>query len=88
MLRITRLESRDAITALKLEGKVVGPWVGELREVCDRQAGAAGRLLLDLANVTYADVSGVRLLRELLGRGVQLKACSGLVAELLRGEGR
>ncbi len=88
MLRITRLEGHDDATTLKLEGRLIGPWVDELRAVCDGPDGSAGGLSLDLANVTYADGAGVRLLRELLGRGARLAACSGLVAELLRAEGR
>jgi hypothetical protein len=84
MLRITRLAGPEPAPTLKLEGKLVGPWVGALREACVPGEG----LRLDLAAVTFADAAGVELLRELLARGVTLAACSGLVAGLLHEEAR
>jgi hypothetical protein len=87
MLKITCLAGEPAIRTLKLEGKLVGPWVDELADAC-RQGNAPGAdLRLDLCAVSYADSAGVRLLRELLGRGVTV-VCSGLIAELLSWEGR
>jgi ABC-type transporter Mla MlaB component len=84
MLRITRLS--DVPVTLKLEGKLMGPWVRELRAACADVPGRGVRL--DLAAVSYADAAGVLLLRDLLGRGAMLAGCSGLVAELLHAEGR
>jgi anti-anti-sigma regulatory factor len=84
MLRITHVHARDSAPTLRLEGKLVGPWVAELARACD----GPDRLRLDLAAVTFVDGPGVKLLRKLLGRGATLAACSGLVAELLHGEGR
>jgi len=39
MLKIVAVESsREAVT-LRLEGGVIGPWVGELRTACSPKAG-------------------------------------------------
>jgi hypothetical protein len=79
MLRITPLAG--PAPALKLEGKLVGPWVGVLRRTC---AGQGGPPRLDLAAVAFADAAGVRLLRELRSAGAELTGLSSLVAALLR----
>jgi hypothetical protein len=85
MLRITRVTECNRGATLKLEGKLTGPWVGELRRACGQPPGPYA---LDLAALSFADGDGVRLLRELLAAGSTLAACSGLVAELLRAEDR
>lgn len=82
MLRITRFDDDPSQTLLRLEGKLTGPWVGELRRVVGELPDAT-RCRLDLAAVTYADSDGVQLLAELLRRGVAPVACSGLLAAML-----
>jgi ABC-type transporter Mla MlaB component len=86
MLRITH--GHDSVSTLRLEGKLVGPWVAELARLCDQLSGSTDRLRLDLSAVTFVDRPGVALLRDLLGRGATLAGCSGLVAELLHVEDR
>jgi ABC-type transporter Mla MlaB component len=71
---------------LRLEGKLVGPWVTELARSCGELLCSPNHLRLDLAAVTFVDGPGVALLRDLLARGATLAACSGLVAELLHVE--
>jgi anti-anti-sigma regulatory factor len=86
MLRITHSPAPDATATLRLEGKLLGPWVAELGRVCGELGGAS--LRLDLAKVTFVDSTGVGLLRDLIGRGATLVACSALVSELLHLEER
>lgn len=88
MLRITHAHGYESGPALRLEGKLLGPWVAELARLCDELTCSPGDLRLDLSAVTFVDGPGVALLRDLLGRGVRLAACSGLVAELLHLESR
>ena len=88
MLRITHTQGHDSVLTLHLEGKLLGPWVTELARSCDELACSPDRLRLDLSAVTFVDGPGVALLRDLIGRGARLAACSGLVAELLHGDGR
>jgi hypothetical protein len=68
---------------IKLEGQLLGPWVSAVRDACRARGRRSGRLRLDLAAVTYADAAGVQLLRDLVGAGVEIAACSGFVSELL-----
>jgi ABC-type transporter Mla MlaB component len=77
MLRITQTGD-----TLKLEGKLVGPWVGALREV----SASAGQVWLDLSAVSFIDTAGLTLLRDLLARGATVVSCSRLVEELLQRE--
>jgi ABC-type transporter Mla MlaB component len=88
MLRITHTNGHDLVSTLRLEGKLLGPWVTELARLRDELPCSPDRLRLDLSAVTFVDGPGVALLRDLLGRGATLVACSGLVAELLHGEAR
>ena len=88
MLRISQVNAADSIPTLKVEGRLLGPWVTELARACEAMEGRLGCLNLDLSAVTYVDISGVELLCALRRRGVTLAACSSLVAELLRAEDR
>jgi anti-anti-sigma regulatory factor len=85
MLRITSIDSdsSDSIRTLKLEGKLVGPWVDELSRVCDEPRNATSGLCLDLAAVSFIDAVGVKLLNDLILRGVTIEGCSGYITELL-----
>lgn len=86
MLRITRLGANDAVATLKLEGKLLEPWVDEVVRACEAATGSLRSTRLDLSAVTFVDAAGAELLRELLRQGVAISACSGYVAELLHRE--
>jgi hypothetical protein len=66
MLRITIQEDPKAQT-IKLEGKIVGPWVAELERTWTSLAPALGakKLQLDLRDVAFADDKGRKVLREI-----------------------
>jgi ABC-type transporter Mla MlaB component len=81
VLRITRLSPKGRGLTLKLEGEVLGAWVGATREACATPGRRPRRL--DLAAVTYVDAAGVQLLCELMAEGVEIAACSSFVRELL-----
>jgi hypothetical protein len=68
---------------IKLEGAILAPWVGAVREACTQRGRRPGRLHLDLAAVTYADAAGTQLLRDLMREGIKIAACSSFLAELL-----
>jgi len=83
MLRITNLTDEPALPLLKAEGRLVGPWVILLRRHCRKLLNDGRTVDLDLSAVTYVDQAGLALLRDLVGRGVRLHACSAFVSELL-----
>lgn len=87
MLRISSVDTIESPPLLRLEGKLIGPWVDEFRQACaSRQAG--NKLRLDLAAVTYVDRAGLDLLSELIAGGTTFVACSALVGEFLHEESR
>lgn len=63
-LRITFHNSAEAVE-MKLEGRVAGPWASELNRVWVEAAPqlASKKLIIDLHNVTYADVAGKQVLK-------------------------
>jgi hypothetical protein len=83
MLMITRSEEGDVGCTLKLEGKLLGPWVGELELACGGSRIHPERVRLDLSGLTYLDAEGTRFLKGLLREGTRVVACSGFVAEML-----
>lgn len=85
MLRIQLFDLQDGTLAIQLAGRIVGPWVGELRSSCERILGVGGTLSVDLGDVSFVDRDGVEFLQSLRARHVTLFNCSPFVAEQLRG---
>ena len=85
MLRITLTESTAAMSTLKLEGRVTGAAVDELRRQCEALGSPETRCVsLDLADVSFIDHQGLDLFRVLGRRNVAVTHCSPFVAELLK----
>ena len=87
MLRITfdtAPSDGHCVEVLKLEGKLAGKWVQELRRTCDDALqDGADSLLLDLRAVTFIDLDGVALFRE-LGDRPSVTNCPLFAAEQLK----
>jgi hypothetical protein len=84
MLRITIKEQGES-TTIRLEGKLAGPWVEELRQ-CWRKilAGSVnGNLMAELVAVTYVDSPGKELLREMHRAGTKLVGRGVLTSHML-----
>jgi ABC-type transporter Mla MlaB component len=74
MLRITTHSTVDSLT-FQLEGRLVGPWVAELRDCWRRTASDGKRAVhIDLRAVTYVDAAGEALLADLYRQGADLFA--------------
>jgi len=84
MLKISQAEKANHSVTLKLEGRVVGEWVCELRQVCETLLTEGQSLKLDLADVTFADASGVAALSSFKSRGVTFSNYSPFVEEQLK----
>ena len=88
MLIITRSEGSDLTRTLKLQGKLLGPWIGELESACGTPQVPADRVRLDLGELTFVDAAGARFLEVLIRDGARVIACSLFVAEMLHLERR
>ena len=83
MLRISVIDSRTE-RQLVLEGKLIGPWVEELRKAWKTANGEiAGRVLVvDVKNVCVISQEGENALLELMSEGAMFR-CSGMVTKHL-----
>lgn len=88
MLRITTHNDSDFLT-IQLEGRLAGPWVGELANCWQRLTGrSVAEVRLDLKAVTFVDAAGKELLAQLHAQGAKLLAAGclmkAIVAEISR----
>jgi len=86
MLKIEATGGPNGGSRLRLEGRLIGPWVAELRRACEPIIAFRRPLVLDLSDVVFVDAAGLDLVCALAQRGVALD-CSGFVAEQLRARG-
>jgi hypothetical protein len=88
MLKITIYQNGPR-TVFELEGRLAGPWVGELKECWQRAAGSA-QLAVHLNQVSYVDHAGKLLLGEMHRQGVELagEGCMNraIIEEINQGE--
>lgn len=87
MLKITN-HNDGAVTTFKLEGKLAGEWVNELRS-CWQQAmliGDGKSIRIDLSGVAWVSDEGKALLAAIYRSGAELLAANllmaGIVAEI------
>lgn len=84
-MRISQPIEVDGSVVLRLEGKVSGRWVDELRRLaCEVLQKPAARLVLDLTEVSFVEADGLELLHELSSRHVRLSNCSLFVEHQLK----
>jgi ABC-type transporter Mla MlaB component len=83
MLRISEDIASVETAILRLEGQLTKQWNELTREACEQALRVSEQLILDVAGVTFADHSGVALLRELQQRHVKITNCSPFLREQL-----
>jgi hypothetical protein len=78
MLKISIIEGQTE-RRLVVEGKLVGPWVAELRSACENvNAEPLGRkLVIDMRHLTAISQEGENVLFELIQKGVKFR-CLGV----------
>jgi len=84
VLRISDISDSGGGRRLQVEGRLVGPWVEELRRLSDQALAESGTLSLDLEKLWYADLNGVALLRDLVRRNVTHVNCSPFILQQLK----
>ena len=88
MLKIVSIPNGSGPATLVLEGRLIGPWIEELRRSCEQAFGSSQGLTVDLTAVSFVDRGGLALLRSLADRHARLDNCSPFVAEQLRTQER
>ncbi|HTP87949.1 MAG TPA: hypothetical protein VMJ34_13435 [Bryobacteraceae bacterium] len=83
MLKITT-SSSGGRTTLRLDGKLVGPWVEEFRKALG--SCQATEITVDLSNTIFADECGRRALAEAKAHGVRF-VTAGPLMEAFVGHG-
>ena len=78
---MTRTDSGPT-TTIFIEGKILGPWVAEIRSTIDAIPTDRARKL-DLGAVTFVDAAGAALLAVLMRDGVEITSCSHFLTDLL-----
>jgi anti-anti-sigma regulatory factor len=85
MLRITVTKSSEGDAVLRVEGRITGYYVEELRRACDAHTSLDNiQLSLELADVSFADPAGIELLKDLRRRGVGLMQTTPFMTEQLK----
>ena len=95
MLRITVVDLSESAVVLRVEGRITGSWVEELRRTCAAHAFAAHafvghtfpdevQLSLELSDVSFVDAAGIALLKELRSGGADLIRPTPFIAEKLK----
>jgi len=84
VLKISVTNQSSEATNFQLEGKLVGPWVEELRRVSDAALMTSEAVSLDLEKVWFVDSQGIVLLRDLAKRHVAQINCSLFISQQLK----
>ena len=84
MLKISIIHRADEGIQFQLEGKIIGPWVEELRRLSDQALSQQKVISLDLDKVWFIDPQGVELLRDLAKKRVTQINCSPFVNQQLK----
>jgi len=86
MLKISEERRVKSTITLLLEGSVAGPWATELSRICEPFLSSGLELVLDLADVSFADEGGVASLSRFKSRGAKLLNATPFLDEQLRAE--
>ena len=82
MLKISVLDSRTQ-RRLVLEGRLVAPWVAELRTAWrSAKVELAGReLVIDIGNVIVISQEAENTLLQMMNEGARFRCCSGVLTK-------
>jgi hypothetical protein len=83
MLKVTCSRDVEDRSVLRLEGKLLAPWIEVVRQAITNGDPAPNALRLDLGSLLFADGPGSRFLAELIAGGAVVVSCSGYLAALL-----
>lgn len=84
MLKITSQSVEGSKPTLKLEGKLLEPWIKEFEQSCVEHKQTGQPLSLDLSGLSFADTAGTQSLKRLIQQGAVVTNASGFIAALLQ----
>ena len=89
MLKITT-DADGGRTILKLEGRLTGPWVEELKTCWQKAVAGKQHVGVALNEVIFIDEAGRKLLADMHRQGVELTAAGcmtkAIIERIIRGE--
>jgi anti-anti-sigma regulatory factor len=83
MLRITLMTETKETVTVKVEGRMIGEWVNEVRVECEMWLAKGKKLVFDLSGIIFIDEQGIETLKELSRNGVNLIGCSLFLSGVL-----
>src|SRR5579871_1007490 len=85
MLRISSVDDKQE-HRLVLEGRLISPWTGEVRNACEdaRQRLGPRQLVIELRNLTEISEQGEDLLAALMSEGVRFRFRGVFAKQVLR----
>jgi hypothetical protein len=85
MLKISIMDGHTE-RRLIVEGKLVGPWVAELRGACENaNTDLFGRtLIIDMKHITAISQEGENVLSELIQKGIKFRCCGVFTKHVLK----
>jgi len=83
VLRISVTSDSEVSIHFQLEGKLIGPWVEELRQLSNTALLSNKTITLDLKRLWFTDLEGAGLLRDLHQRQVSQINCSQFITQQL-----
>jgi anti-anti-sigma regulatory factor len=86
MLRITAVAESPMLVTLKLDGRLVSDWVALLEEECLMWLRDHRTVLLDVAEVTFIDRRGVKMLRRITSDRLRIINASAFITDLIEGD--
>ncbi|MFQ5675721.1 MAG: hypothetical protein ACE5G1_07485 [bacterium] len=84
MVKIRQVENNSKLPILVLEGKLIGKGNNELKKMCQQYAEEGKRFTVDLANIRFFDIHGIRFLQELISDHVQLINCPFYISKMIK----
>jgi anti-anti-sigma regulatory factor len=79
--KIERVVTPSGFVVFRVSGRIDRAYVEVLRELIENEKTAAGRLALDLTQVTVVSLDAVRALTVAEANGIELRNCPAYVRE-------
>ena len=77
------ITAREPVVVLDLSGRLAGPAITQLTDVCEPMEG---KFVLDLSKLRFADDTGVDVIRMLREKGAEIRGASSFIKLLISGE--